>query len=118
MIALILPILVADLSFLILLYIIATELLFSGIISIINLVAIRNLDIAFSPVIGDALISLILSMLLFFFPRQIGTVLLKGVGILVIAIGLFFIIASLITRRTGRREEGKTIEGEAEILEP
>jgi len=116
-IALILPILVADLSFLILLYIIATELLFSGIISIINLVAVRNLDIAFSPIIGDALISLILSMLLFFFPRQIGTVLLKGVGILVIAIGLFFVIASLITRRTGRREEGKTIEGEAEILE-
>ncbi|NLZ76774.1 MAG: hypothetical protein GX911_02265 [Spirochaetales bacterium] len=116
-VALILPILVADLSFLVLLYIIATELLFSGIVSIINLVAIRKLDIAFSPLIGDALISLILSLLLFFFPRQIGTVLLKGVGILVIAIGLYFIIASLIARRSLKGEEGKTIEGEAEILE-
>ena len=117
-ISLILPIVVADVSFLVLLYIIAAELLFSAIISIINLAAIRNLSVAFSPLIGDALISLILSALLFFFPRQIGTVLLKGVGILVIAIGLSFIIASLIARRKREHEEGKTIEGEAEILEP
>lgn len=117
-ISLILPIVVADVSFLILLYVIATELLFSGIISIINLAAIRNLSVAFSPLIGDAVISLILSALLFLFPKQVGTVLLKSVGILVIAIGLFFIIASLIVRRTRGREERKTIEGEAEILEP
>lgn len=116
-ISLILPIVVADLSFLILLYIIATELLFNGVITLINAVVIRKLGILLAPIIGDGLISIVLAILLFLFPNQIGTVLLKGVGILVIASGLFFFIAALVARRTWNKEAEKTIEGEGEILE-
>ncbi len=116
--ALILPIMVADMSFLVLLYIIATELLFNAVISLITFINVRKLKITFSPILGDVVISLALSVLLFLFPKQIGTVLLKGVGILVIAIGLFFFIAALIARRTWTKESEQVIEGEAEILEP
>ncbi|HKL59237.1 MAG TPA: DUF308 domain-containing protein [Sphaerochaeta sp.] len=99
----------------ILLYILAAQLLVSAFISAFQAFFLRKGNISVAPLLSEALFSLVLAVLFFAFPTQIGSLLLKLVGVVLLAIGLGMFVWSMRVRKL-TRQFNNTIEGEVEII--
>ncbi|HKM06288.1 MAG TPA: DUF308 domain-containing protein [Sphaerochaeta sp.] len=99
----------------ILLYILAAQLLVSAFISAFQAFFLRKGSISVAPLLSEALFSLVLALLFFAFPTQIGNLLLKLVGVVLFASGLGMFVWSIRVRKL-TRQFSNTIEGEAEII--
>lgn len=99
----------------ILLYILAAQLLVSAFISVFQAFFLRKGNISVAPLLSEALFSLVLAVLFFAFPTQIGSLLLKLVGVVLFASGLGMFVWSIRVRKL-TRQFSNTIEGEAEII--
>lgn len=99
----------------ILLYILAAQLLVSAFISVFQAFFLRKGNISVAPLLSEALFSLVLAVLFFAFPTQIGSLLLKLVGVVLLAIGLGMFVWSMRVRKL-TRQFNNTIEGEVEII--
>ena len=116
--AFLLPIFFAKLSWTILLYIVALNLLFNATVALNTFFKIRKIGVSFTSLVSDGLSSLILSVLLFAFPDQIGGVVLKSVGILLIFFGLGVFYFNRPRKKERERSASKlTIEAEAEVVD-
>lgn len=99
----------------ILLYILAVQLLISAIISLVQAILLRKGNISVAPLLSEALFSVVLAVLFFAFPQQIGSLLLKLVGVVLLATGLAIFIWSIRIRKL-TRQFNNTIEGEGEVI--
>ena len=99
----------------ILLYILAVQLLLSAFISLFQAFSLRKGNISVAPLLSEALFSVVLAALFFAFPTQIGSLLLKLVGVVLLASGLAMFVWSMRIRKLSR-QFSQTIEGEAEIV--
>jgi len=99
----------------ILLYILAVQLLLSAFISVFQAFSLRKGNISVAPLLSEALFSVVLAVLFFAFPTQIGSLLLKLVGVVLLASGLAMFVWSMRIRKLSR-QFSQTIEGEAEIV--
>ncbi len=100
----------------ILLYILAVQLLISAVISIFQAFFLRKGNISVAPLLSEALFSVVLAVLFFAFPTQIGSLLLKLVGVVLLASGLAMFVWSMRIRKLSRQFSNSTIEGEAEVV--
>lgn len=114
--AIILPLATAKVSWMLLLYTMATVLALSAIITLIDAILTAKGGAFRLSLLLDGLFSLAVSILLFAFPEKIGTVLLKLVGILVILAGLSLVVIASRGRSIARRAKTVTIEGEGEVV--
>jgi len=114
--AVILPLATAKVSWMLLLYTMATVLGLSSLITIIDAIITAKGGSFRLSLLLDGLFSLAVSILLFAFPQQIGTVLLKLVGILIIIAGLSLVVIASRGRSLSKRASAQTIEGEGETV--
>lgn len=114
--AVVVPLTAAKISWTVMLYLMAAVLGLSAIISLIDaILTIKGGNFRVS-LLADGLFSLIVSILLFAFPKEIGTILLKVVGIVIILNGLFFVVMASRGRALSKRIASLTIEGEGEVI--
>ncbi len=99
----------------ILLYILAVQLLISAVISILQAFLLRKGNVSVAPLVSEALFSVVLAILFFAFPTQIGGLLLKLVGVVLLASGIAMFVWSIRVRKL-TRQYNLTIEGEAEVI--
>jgi uncharacterized membrane protein HdeD (DUF308 family) len=99
----------------ILLYILAVQLLISAFISLFQAFSLRKGNVSVAPLLSEALFSVVLAVLFFAFPTQIGSLLLKLVGVVLLASGLAMFVWSVRIRKLSR-QFSHTIEGEAEVI--
>lgn len=97
-----------------LLYILAAQLTVSAIISLLQAFLLRKGNISVSPFLSEALFSLLLATLFFAFPTQIGSLLLKLVGVVLLASGLAMFFWSVRIRKLSK--QFSTIEGHMEVI--
>ncbi len=114
--AVILPLASAKVSWMLLLYTMATVLGLSAIITIIDAILTAKGGDFRSSLLLDGIFSLVVSILLFAFPDKIGTVLLKLVGLVIIIAGLSLVVLASRGRSLSKRLKALTIEGEGEII--
>lgn len=117
LVAIVVPMTVATVSWTVMLYVIAAVLGLSAVITLIDaMVTVRGGH--FRPaLLGDGLFSLAVSILLFAFPEQIGTILLKVVGLLIIVSGLGLVVVASRGRALSKRAATLVIEGEGEVMQ-
>lgn len=99
----------------ILLYILAVQLLISAVISLLQAFLLRKGNVSVAPLVSEALFSVVLAVLFFAFPTQIGGLLLKLVGVVLLASGIAMFVWSIRVRKL-TRQYNLTIEGEAEVI--
>lgn len=104
-----------DFSTHMLLYILAVQLLLSAFISLFQAFYLRKGNVSVAPLLSEALFSVVLAVLFFAFPTQIGGLVLKLVGVVVLASGLAMFVWSMRVRKL-TRQFSQTIEGEAEVV--
>ncbi len=116
-VAVIVPFTTANVSWTVLLYVIAVELVFSAIISFLDAVLLRKSDIVITGMLSEGVFSLVVAILLFVFPQQIGSMLLKLVGVVLIASGLGMVFWAYRIRKINRQFSTQTIEAEAVVVD-
>ncbi len=99
----------------ILLYILAVQLMISAFIALFQAFFLRKGNISVAPLLSEALFSFALAVLFFAFPKEIGSMLLKLVGVVMLASGLAMFVWSMRVRKLSR-QFSNTIEGEVEVV--
>lgn len=99
----------------ILLYILAVDLLLSAFVSLFQAFYLRKGNVSVGPLLSESLFSVVLAALIFAFPTQTGSLLLKLVGVVLLASGIAMFVWSMRVRKL-TRQFSQTIEGEAEIV--
>jgi uncharacterized membrane protein HdeD (DUF308 family) len=117
LVAVIVPHTAAGVSWKLLLFLIAIELIFSAVISFLDALLLRKSDLAISALLSEGVFSLVVAVLLFVFPEQIGSMLLKLVGVVLIAMGLGMILWSVRIRKINRQFSQTVIEAEAVVVD-
>ncbi|AEV30277.1 hypothetical protein SpiGrapes_2516 [Sphaerochaeta pleomorpha str. Grapes] len=116
--AVILPFTVANISWNVLIYLLAAQLAISAVVSLFNAVILRKGEKSVSPIFAEALFSLVFAILLFAFPRQIGSMILKIIGFVIFASGLGIVVWSSWIKRISRQfKDSSAIESTAELIE-
>ncbi len=117
LVAVIVPLSAANVSWTLLLYLIAIELVFSAIISFLDALLLRKSELPVSALLGEGVFSLVVAVLLFVFPQQIGSMLLKLFGVVIIAMGLGMALWSVRIRKINRQFSQTVIEAEAVVVD-
>lgn len=117
LVAVIVPLSAANVSWTLLLYLIAIELIFSAIISFIDALLLRKSELPVSALLSEGVFSLVVAILLFVFPQQIGSMLLKLFGVVLIAMGLGMVLWSVRIRKINRQFSPTVIEAEAVVVD-
>lgn len=117
LVAFIVPLSAANVSWTLLLYLIAIELIFSAIISFLDALLLRKSELPVSALLSEGVFSLVVAILLFVFPQQIGSMLLKLVGVVLIAMGLGMVLWSVRIRKINRQFSQTEIEAEAVVVD-
>lgn len=117
LVAIIVPLTAANVSWTVLLYVIAVELIFSAIILFLDALLLRKSGIIITGMLSEGVFSLVVAILLFVFPQQIGSMLLKLVGVVLIASGLGMVLWAYRIRKINRQFSTRTIEAEAVVVD-
>ncbi|HAF85615.1 MAG TPA: hypothetical protein DCG32_04460 [Sphaerochaeta sp.] len=99
----------------ILLYILAVQLVLSAFVSLFQAFSLRKGNVSVTPLLSEAFLSIVLAALFFAFPTQTGNLLLKLVGVVLLASGIAMFVWSMRVRKL-TRQFNQTIEGEAEVV--
>lgn len=117
LIAIIVPFATAVTSWNVLLYVLGAELLISAFISLVEAMLLRK-GAASVSLVSEGMFSLVIAVLLFAFPRQIGEMLLKLVGVVLIASGIGIVVWSVrIKKLTRQFNNAPAIEVTAEVVD-
>jgi uncharacterized membrane protein HdeD (DUF308 family) len=117
LVAFFVPLSAANVSWTLLLTLIAIELIFSAIISFLDALLLRKSELPVSALLSEGVFSLVVAILLFVFPQQIGSMLLKLVGVVLIAMGLGMVLWSVRIRKINRQFSPTAIEAEAVVVD-
>lgn len=97
--AIALPLVVAGTMWIIMVYVLAIYLLSAAVIEMYALALLRHTDIDRKQYYLEALISIVVAIILFLIPRQIGGFILRLLGLIVLVVGAVYIYVSLRERK-------------------
>ena len=112
--AVVLPLATAETTWMIFIYILAGQMLISAFITLVASASVRRQKLAATPMVQEALVNLVLAVILFLFPRSLGTLLINILGIIVIAVGAT--IGGLAFYAREKRDLEAVVEVEAEVV--
>lgn len=113
-IAIIMPLTTAHTTWRLIIYVLAIQMAFSALVSFLEATAVRTLGFESSVFLQEAIVSLIISVVLFLFPSGIGKLVITILGVLVIASGLIVLTLAILKRP---RKDSLLIENpEVEII--
>ena len=117
LVAFFVPLSAANVSWTLLLTLIAIELIFSAIISFLDALLLRKSELPVSALLSEGVFSLVVAILWVVFPQKIGSMLLKLVGVVLIAMGLGMVLWSVRIRKINRQFSPTAIEAEAVVVD-
>lgn len=97
--AIALPLVVAGTMWMIMVYVLAVYLLAAAIIEMYALALLRHTDIDRKQYYLEALVSIVVAIILILIPRQIGSFILRILGLAILIVGAAFIYISLRERK-------------------
>ncbi|MFA6645534.1 MAG: DUF308 domain-containing protein [Sphaerochaetaceae bacterium] len=99
--AVILPLAMAEVAWKVIIYILAAQMAISAVVMLLDAVAVRSAG--FSPVylVVEGLVSLVLAIVLFLAPSSIADILVTVLGVTVIVVGLTFGLLALASKKKG-----------------
>ena len=97
--ALALPLLLAQIAWVTMLYLLAIQLVLSAVIQLAGARDLRRAGLSVGPALGGALVSLILAAFLFAAPLAVGAFILRALGFLILVYGVLALVMGLRVRR-------------------
>ena len=112
--AVIMPLVTAETTWMVFVYVLAVQMVISGVITLITAVAVRSSSFSAKPMVWEGLISLAAAVILFLFPEDIGTLLVRILGIAIVVVGITIAALAL---RARKEKDGQTLHDvEVEVL--
>lgn len=96
--ALFLPLFIAGVIWTVMIYILAVYLLASALLELYGTTKMKQAGIDTKPYIGEFIGSILLAIILFLLPAEIGTVLVRILGIIIFLFGIGFLVWEWKTR--------------------
>lgn len=120
-VVLFLPVISAQVTWTVLLYIIGIQLAISAVIAFWDAFALRKSGFVLSGLLMEGVLSLVFALLMFLFPQSIGTMFVKIVGAIVALGGIGCIVWAFRIRNAAKHfsnaVSSTVIEGEAEVMD-
>ncbi len=101
----------------IIIYLLAIQLLISGLNNLFSSFGLRNTDFFSSSFLANGTINIIIALIFFLFPTQVAQFFLKIIGMICILYGLGHFFWSYRIRKVEKNFEEKNVEGEFEKLD-
>ena len=105
--AVVMPLAVGEAIWTVLIYLLAAQMLIAAVVMLTDAVAVRSAGFPAAPLVTEGLISLVLAVILFIFPRDVADLLVTILGITVMVVGVTLGLLAILFRNRG----GETIEG-------
>ena len=99
--AVIMPLATGEKVWIVLLYVLAAQLLISSLVMLTDSIAVRAAGFPASPLVTEGLVSLVLAVVLFVFPRGVADLLITIFGITIIVVGLTVGLLAWFMRKRG-----------------
>jgi len=97
--AIFLPMLLVKITWTIMLYILAAQLIISGVLELYGAVEMKKLEMPVNGRIAEAVVSIALAVLIMSMPQEIGRTILKVIGALVLGYGIIMIVHGFRRRK-------------------
>lgn len=101
----------------IIIYLLAIQLLISGLNNLFSSFGLRNTDFYSSSFLANGTLNIIIAVIFFLFPSQVAQFFLKVIGIISIFYGLGHFFWSYRIRKVEKNFEEKNVEGEFEKID-
>lgn len=112
--AVVMPLVTAQATWIVFVYILAAQLLLSAIVAFGGALAVGARGVGSSRLASEGWLSLLFAVVLFLFPQSIGKLLLTILGIVVIVVGLTLAVIAILA---ARKKDAVTVEnGKAEVV--
>ncbi len=113
--ALIMPLATGEAVWTVIIYLLAAQMLIAAIVMLTDAVAVRSAGFPAAPLVTEGIISLVLAVILFIFPRDVADLIVTILGITVIVVGVTLgLLAILFRNRVDTTIEGVEVEVEKE----
>ena len=110
--AVIMPLATGEKVWIVLLYVLAAQLLISSLVMLTDSIAVRAAGFPASPLVTEGLVSLVLAVVLFVFPRGVADLLITIFGITIIVVGLTVGLLAWFMRKRGVQVTVEAVEVE------
>lgn len=113
--AVIMPLATGEAVWTIIIYLLAAQMLIAAIVMLTDSIAVRSAGFPAAPLVTEGLISLVLAVILFVFPRDVANLLVTILGITIIVVGVTLGLLAILFRNRGNATiEGVEVEVEKE----
>ncbi|HLW22664.1 MAG TPA: DUF308 domain-containing protein [Sphaerochaetaceae bacterium] len=113
--AVIMPLATGEAVWTIIIYLLAAQMLIAAIVMLTDSIAVRSAGFPAAPLVTEGLISLVLAVILFVFPRDVANLLVTILGITIIVVGVTLGLLAILFRNRGNATiEGVEVEEEKE----
>lgn len=112
LLAVILPMTVAETMWTIMIYVLAVYLVCSACLGFYGMYVLRNSDVELKNYLLENFILLAIAVFLFLVPAQLGIALVRILGLAVIAVGVFFGVSEWLINKKGKEIVTEVVETE------
>ncbi|MHC1693015.1 MAG: HdeD family acid-resistance protein [Sphaerochaetaceae bacterium] len=112
--AVVMPIFTAQATWMVFIYVLACQILFSGMVTLLDAFVLRSSNFNVSRMVVEGFVSLIVAVILFLFPQSVGTLLVRILGITVVVVGIT--VGALSFHIRNKRDSQVLHEPEFEVL--
>ncbi|MCF7953820.1 MAG: DUF308 domain-containing protein [Spirochaetales bacterium] len=98
-IAIFLPMMIINITWTVMLYILGIQLIASGILELYGVIEMRKMEMPTHARIAEAIVSIVLAVLIMSMPQEIGKTLLRVIGAMVLVYGIVMIVNGYRRRR-------------------
>lgn len=106
--AVVMPLATGETVWTVIIYILAAQMLISGLVMLSDSIAVKSAGFPASPLVTEGILSLVLAIVLFVFPRNVADLLVTILGIIIIVVGL---TVGLLAYFMHKRGAGVTVGG-------
>ncbi|MDC7248605.1 MAG: DUF308 domain-containing protein [Sphaerochaetaceae bacterium] len=110
------PYFTSTLAVTVVIYLLAAQLLISGLGNILSSFGLKNTSFYSSSMLASGLVNLVIAAVFFIFPSQVAQFFLKVIGIICIFYGIGLFLWSLRLKKVEKEFEKKNVEGDFEPM--
>jgi uncharacterized membrane protein HdeD (DUF308 family) len=99
--AVIMPLATGEAVWTVIIYLLAAQMLIAAVVLLIDAFAVKAAGFPPLPLVTEGLISLVIAVLLFLFPRDVANLLVTVFGIIIIVVGITIGLLAIFLRKRG-----------------
>ena len=110
--AIVMPLATGEAVWMVILYILAAQMLISALVMLTDSIAVKSAGYPAAPLVTEGIVSLVLAVVLFVFPRSVADLLITVFGITIIVVGLTLGLLAWWMRKKGVQVTVEAVEVE------